>query len=130
MANNKGKFINIAFPFKESTRGNFVKLNNDDKNAIKSDLMHLLLTRKGERLYLPDFGTDFLKYFFEPNDNSTHSEIKTNLNETIKKYLPNLVINEITVEESEQNEYSVVVRIDYTVTDDIFQESDFVIIQL
>lgn len=130
MANNKGKFINIGFPFKESNRGDFVKLNNDDKNAVKSDLMHLLLTRKGERLYLPDFGTDFLTYIFEPNDSSTHNEIKTSLNQTIKKYLPNLVINEIIVEESEQSEYSVVVRIDYTVTDDIFQETDFVIIQL
>jgi phage baseplate assembly protein W len=130
MANNKGKFINIGFPFKESNRGDFVKLNNDDKNAVKSDLMHLLLTRKGERLYLPDFGTDFLTYIFEPNDSSTHNEIKTSLNETIKKYLPNLVINEIVVEESEQSEYSVIVRIDYTVTDDIFQETDFVIIQL
>ena len=68
MAGN-GKFINIAFPFQESKRGFFVELNNSDKHAIKSDLMHLILTRKGERLYMPEFGTDLLKFIFEPNDN-------------------------------------------------------------
>ena len=72
MADN-GKFINIAFPFKESRRGDFVKLNSSDKQAIKADLMHLILTRRGERLYLPDFGTDLLKYIFEMNDTNQRS---------------------------------------------------------
>lgn len=125
-----GKFINIGFPFQESNLGHFLKLNNDDMNAVKSDLMHLLLTRKGERLYMPDFGTDFLKYIFEMNDGETHVAMKNELNDTIKRYIPNLQINEIQVTESEASEYAVTVRIDYTVTDDVFQESDFVILQL
>ena len=129
MAGN-GKFINIAFPFKESDRGDFLQLNNSDKHAIKADLMHLILTRKGERLYMPDFGTDLLKYIFELNDVQTRSNLKSEINETVKKYLPNLQINEIIVEENPNNEYAVSVRIDYTITDGVFQETDFVIIQL
>ena len=57
---------------------------------LKSDLLHLLLTNKGERLYLPDFGSDLRKYIFEPNDDITHGKIKDSLNETIKTYIPNL----------------------------------------
>lgn len=129
MAGN-GKFINIAFPFKESDRGDFLELNNIDKYAIKSDLMHLLLTRKGERLYLPDFGTDLLKYIFELNDETTKGNIKKDINATVRKYLPNLQINEVTVEENERSEHGVTVKIDYTVTEGVFQETDFVIIEL
>jgi len=129
MADN-GNFINIAFPFKESRRGDFVKLNSSDKQAIKADLMHLILTRRGERLYLPDFGTDLLKYIFEMNDSSTHVEIKKHLNGIIKKYLPNLQVNEVIVEQNQNSEYAVTVRIDYTITDDVFEDTDFVIIQL
>ena len=126
----KGKFINIAFPFKESSRGDFILLNNEDNKAIKSDLMHLILTRKGERLYLPDFGTNLLKFIYEPNDTLTRSDIKTEIIDTVKKYLPNLQINEVSVEESEDNVYHAKVRIDYTVTEGIFQEKDFIIIEL
>ncbi len=129
MAGN-GKYINIAFPFKESKVGFFLGLNNDDKNAIKSDLMHLILTRKGERLYMPNFGTDLLKYIFEPNDSVTKGNIKRDISETVKKYLPNLQINDVIVEDSEKNEYTVLVRIDYTVNEDVFQDTDFVIIEI
>ena len=100
MAGN-GKFINIEFPFKDGKVGQFLNLTNEDSSAIKSDLMHLLLTRKGERLYLPDFGTDLLKYIFEFNDGATRNDISRELNETVKKYIPNLIINSVDVTESE-----------------------------
>tara|TARA_R100001015_G_C4604610_1_gene159621 strand:- start:771 stop:1160 length:390 start_codon:yes stop_codon:yes gene_type:complete len=129
MAGN-GKFINIEFPFKDGNIGQFLNLNNEDNSAIKSDLMHLLLTRKGERLYMPDFGTDLLKYIFEINDGTTRSDISKELNETVKKYIPNLIINSVDVTESEDSEHAVVVRIDYTVTEDTFQETDFILLQI
>lgn len=125
-----GKSININFPFQDSDKGYLLELNTDDSKAIKADLMHLILTRKGERLYLPDFGTDLLKYIFEPNDNKTQSEMKQEMNETIKKYLPKLQINELKITQSETNEYVVQVRIDYTVTEDVFEAQDFIIINI
>jgi len=124
------KFININFPFKDSSRGDFLELNDNDSNAIKADLMHLILTRKGERYYMPDFGTNLLQFIFEPNDNQTLSDIKQEITETDKLYIPNLVINQVLVEPSEESEYASTVRIDYTLTDDVFESSDFVIIQL
>lgn len=126
----KGKFINIAFPFQESNRGDFILLNNEDDKAIKSDLMHLILTRKGERLYMPDFGTNLLKFIYEPNDNITRNDIKNEITDTVKKYLPNLQINDVSVEPSEVSEYRAKVRIDYTVTEGVFQETDFIIIEI
>ncbi len=128
MAN--GKFININYPFKDSDKGFFLDLTSTDSKAIKSDLMHLILTRKGERLYNPEFGTDLLKFIFEPNDGKTMSEIKLDIQNTVKKYIPNLNINDVLVEPSEEYEYKANVRIDYTITDDIYKENDFIIINL
>ena len=40
-------------------------MNKTDKDAIRADLLHLLLTNKGERLYLPEFGSDLKKFIFK-----------------------------------------------------------------
>lgn len=125
-----GKYINIDFPFKNSPKGFFLNLNDNDQRAIKADLMHLLLTRKGQRLYNPDFGTDLLRYIFEPNDGLTLDAIKEEVTNSVKKYLPNLVINEITVTESEDSVYAATIRVDYTITDNVFDIVDFVIINV
>ena len=124
------RYINIDFPFKDSPQGFYINLNSDDQRAIKADLMHLLLTRKGQRLYNPDFGTNLLRYIFEPNDGFTLGDITEDVKATVKKYLPSLIINNLTVTPSEENEYVSVIRIDYTVTDDVFNTSDFAIIKV
>jgi phage baseplate assembly protein W len=124
------KFINIQFPFSDDPEGKFLEMNNDPKKAIKADLMHLLLTNKGERLYLPDFGTNLRKYIFEMNDEPSWGLIKDEINGAVKKYIPNLTIFKITTEPSDDNIHAVLVKIDYTVTTGAFQSEDFVIIQL
>jgi len=124
------KYININYPFKNSPKGFFLDLTSDENTAIKADLMHLILTRKGQRLYNPDFGTDLLRYIFEPEDGLTLSKIKEEIDAAVNKYLPKLKVNEITVEPSELNDHAAVVRFDYTITDDVFTTTDFVIINI
>jgi phage baseplate assembly protein W len=119
------RYINIDFPFKDSDKGFYLNLNQTDRDAIRADLLHLLLTNKGERLYLPDFGSDLKKYIFEPNDKITHDEIKDNLNDTIKKYIPNLVVNSILFKNNEIEEL-IIVELTYTVTEGVFQTTDTV----
>ncbi len=121
----KQRFINIDFPFKDSPEGFYFNLNATDADAIRADLLHLLLTNKGERLYLPDFGSDLKKYIFEPNDSITHEQIKDNLNETIKRYMPNLIINDITFK-NDSIEELIIVELTYTVTDGTFNSTDTV----
>ena len=91
----QGKYINIRYPFKDNSQGFYLDMSSTDAGAIRSDLMHLILTQKGQRLYMPDFGTDLLKYIFDPNDTKMLSDIKFDINETVKKYIPNLKINDI-----------------------------------
>ncbi len=128
MAN--GKYINIDYPFKNSPKGFFLNLNADDQRAIKADLMHLLLTKKGQRLYNPDFGTNLIKFIFEPNDNLTLENLKEEVTSSVKKYLPKLSIKDISVTPSPDSDYAAVIRVDYVVTDDVFDIVDFVIIKI
>ena len=108
----------------------FLDLTSDDGAAIKADLMHLLLTRKGQRLYNPDFGTDLLKFIFEPNDALTLAALKTEMTTVVKRYLPKLHLDEISIVESPESEYAAVVTIKYTITDDVFSTSDLIIINI
>jgi phage baseplate assembly protein W len=121
----KQRYINIDFPFRDSPEGFYFKLNATDTDAIRSDLLHLLLTNKGERLYLPDFGSDLKKYIFEPNDSITHEQIRDNLNESIKRYMPNLLINDISFKNNTIEEL-IIVELTYTVTDGTFNSTDTV----
>jgi phage baseplate assembly protein W len=124
------KSINIHYPFKDSPKGFFLDLNTTDTEAIKSDLLHLILTNKGERLYLPEFGANLRKYLFEPYDTITEEDIKNEIKEAVKKYIPNLQITSVTTEEAPQSQYGVVVRIEYIITEDVFETKDFVVINL
>lgn len=128
MAN--GKYININYPFRNSDKGFFLDLNDTDSAAIKADLLHILLTRRNQRLYNPNFGTDLLKFIFEPKDGQTLEELKLEVETSIKAYLPNLSINGLTVTESEDEEYLAIVTLNYTVTNNVFSTTDTVTINI
>lgn len=124
------KYININYPFKDSKKGFFLDLNEDKNQAIKADLLHLILTRRGQRLYNPDFGTDLLRFIFEPNDILTEEGIKDEIRTVVKRFLPRLTLDEILIEPSEEKEYVAVVTISYTITDDVFETSDIIVVKL
>ena len=105
-------------------------MNDQDNQAVKADLLHLLLTRKGQRLYKPDFGTDLMKFIFEPEDGLTLMGIKEEITKEVKTYLPQLQLDEILIEESPESEYAAVVTIKYTINDTVFETADIIVIKL
>jgi phage baseplate assembly protein W len=153
MAN--GRTFGIAFPFNDSPEGKYLKLTQTSDDEIRSNLIHLLLTRKGSRYFLPDFGTRLYEFIFEPLDNPTFNNIESDIRDACEKYIPNLRITDISItaasseEETisvttegntinrefsmpnqSQIEYTAKVRIEYTVTDSVFGSKDFVIINI
>ncbi len=69
MAN--GITYGINFPFRDSFNGKYLDLSDTSNEEIRSDLIHLLLTRKGSRYFLPEFGTRLYELIFEPMDGPT-----------------------------------------------------------
>lgn len=123
-------FINIEFPFKDGSDGSYVNLNKDSNNAIKSDLIHLLLTQKGERFYLPDFGTNLKKHIFNQLDNISLTEIKAEVDTAILKYIPNLRVTNLNVSPSTKQDLTAIVTIEYIVTDDVFENRETITLEL
>jgi phage baseplate assembly protein W len=153
MAN--GKTYGITFPFRDSFDGKYLDLTDFEDQEVRSSLIHLLLTRKGARYFLPDFGTRLYEYIFEPLDGPTFNQIESEIRDSVEKYIPNLQINSISVIDAstEDNntaattqdgmvnntialpgrsnlEYTAKVRIDYTITNNVFNQSDFIIINI
>jgi phage baseplate assembly protein W len=108
----------------------FIDMNRQNKRAVKSNLMHLLLTNKGERLYSPDFGTDLKKYLFEPNIVTVQNDIRNEIQKAIDRYIPNLKVDRLEVIPIEGNDHSVIVKLEYTITNGTFTETDFITIEL
>jgi phage baseplate assembly protein W len=149
----EGKTYGINFPFNDSQNGKFLSLSNYTDQEIRTDLIHLLLTRKGTRYFLPNFGTRLYEFIFEPMDGPTFSEIDAEIRSSVEEYIPNITITNISVTSADDGEedkgtyvdgdtriyrvpgigtkeHTAKVRIDYSVSDDVFNSSDFVIINI
>ena len=144
----------IDYPFRDSTIGNYVKMTGTPEREVRANLVHLLLTRRGSRYFLPDFGTRLYEFIFEQNDTTTFAHIEDEIREGVRKYIPNLDINSIKVmsaeddpdlpmspsededsrlfrvSDSSSKPYTAKVKLDYTVNNGAFSTSDFIIINI
>ena len=140
-----GKTYGVSFPFNDSQYGDYLSLTFTSDEEVRSNLIHLLLTRNGTRLY---------EYIFEPIDAQTFSQIEFEIRETVGEYLPQLTLQNISItaaSDGEENkgtyvdsngektftvpgiaekEHTAKIKIDYQVTSDSFASSDFVIINI
>lgn len=68
-------------------------------------LKTLLLTRKGERIMAPTFGTDLLKIIFQPNTEFIKQDIVEYIQEPVEHWLPeiNLIDIKVTTAEDDPN---------------------------
>lgn len=110
------QFYGIKYPFGNTDGSNtFFDLNKDEEESVKSRIFHIIFTPKGQRLRQPEFGTDLIKYIFDPNDDTTLDELKREIRDSIAKYISNVEFNDISVYEGQYNENEKIVSIDYSV---------------
>ena len=110
------QFYGIKFPLtEESDNLTFFDMNETKEDSVKSMLLHIVLTPKGQRLRKPDFGTDLIKFIYEPNDGSTWSGIKEEIRKQVSLYLPEVVFENINIVRNTENEHDIYVEIDYSI---------------
>ena len=66
--------------------------------AAKANLRNLLLTKQGERVMQPEFGTGLHSLLFEPMDNQFEDRLIDTITESVNFWLPYIDIEEIEVE--------------------------------
>ncbi len=112
----KKKYYGIKYPFtSEGVENYFIDLNESSKDYARSILMHLIFTPKGQKLRDYEFGTNLIRFIFEPSDNMTFNDIKNEVSNVVSKYLKGVVINDIQVAQSDNDYSNIYVRIDYTI---------------
>jgi phage baseplate assembly protein W len=124
-------FLGIRYPFTSADKEKFfLDLTSTDTDEVKTMILHIMLTPIGQRYRMPSFGSNLLKYIFEPNDTITINDIKLALETTLSKYIPGITLDNIKTSTSTDAPYSIYIRVDYTVTQGVYTESDFVEINL
>lgn len=109
-------YYGIRFPFTNDSRDEmFVDMNSQFIEEVKSNLMHLIFTPIGSRIRMPDFGTSLIDYLFKPNDESTSVDVKLHIQEQVKRYMPNVDINKLIIEQSNDSEHMMNVTIKYSI---------------
>lgn len=68
------------------------------KDQVKSNIKNLLLTKKGERILQPEFGSGLQEILFEPIDGEFEDKIESTINDALEKWLPYVSIDEINIE--------------------------------
>jgi phage baseplate assembly protein W len=90
-------------------------MNVDMKDKVKSTLMHVIFTPKGQKLRDPEFGTSLIRYIFDPNDELSWETVQQEVSEVVSRYVKGVTVNSISVLQNEENGLGVYVRVDYTV---------------
>ena len=118
--------IGISLPFD----GNFGPFNStySTQEQIKSNLINLLLTSKGERVFNPEFGSDLKKVIFEAasEDRDTRLAIQEIIVSSINTFIPEVDVLSIEVVPNVDNN-AITITVNYKLK--ISGNSDEIIIE-
>jgi phage baseplate assembly protein W len=106
----------IKYPFtSDNDNGTYIDLNETYADGIKSQVLHVIFTPKGQKLRDPDFGTDIIKYIFSPSDSMTFNDVKAEITSQVSKYVPFVSFRDITIYNDEENDNGIIVMLEYSV---------------
>jgi phage baseplate assembly protein W len=74
-----------------------------DERLVRNDILQLLLTSPGERLYRPDFGTGIRRFLFETITDDAISSLKANIGEAITKFERRVSATDIQIDVDHDN---------------------------
>jgi|DEB0MinimDraft_10_1074344.scaffolds.fasta_scaffold22954_2 phage baseplate assembly protein W len=89
-------------------------------DQAKENLINLILTVEGERVYHPTFGSNLIRYIFEPITDQLKQLIITDITETINIWLPYIEITNIEIKTFEDDpglDLSLSISIEWAVND-------------
>ena len=100
--------IGVSLPFNGPTGFNSTYSTTDQ---IKSNLINLLLTNKGERIMNPQFGADLKTILFEGITEDTSTIIRNLISTNVAIFVPEVTITNVFITKSEDyNTISVTVQ--------------------
>ena len=84
---NPDTYIGLSLPIKFGRDGDFNRTRKIIKQTA-SNIRNLLLTRRGERLGNPTFGSELMDALFEPMDGELESKLEESIRASLSEFLP------------------------------------------
>lgn len=85
-----------------------------DENAIKAAVKNIILTKPGEKLFEPNFGSRISDLLFEQFDFIVRDQMETEIRNSISLYEPRVEVEEVNVNWLEES-YEIEVTIQYII---------------
>jgi phage baseplate assembly protein W len=108
---NPDTYIGLSLPIKFGRQGDFTRTKKII-DQTKSNIKNLLLTRRGERLGNPTFGSELMSVLFEPMGGDLETKLEESIRASMSEFLP--FVNLLDIKFSRQ-ENTIATRIIFTV---------------
>jgi phage baseplate assembly protein W len=105
--------IGVSLPFNGAS-GPFNKTYST-RDQIKSNLVNLLLTNKGERVFNPEFGADLKTVLFEGITEDLIPIIQNLVTSNVNIFVPEVQVNNISIVPNYDNN-SIFITVNYSLT--------------
>ena len=93
--------VGITLPIQRGNDGYFAQ-SFRTFDQVRSNLKNLLLTKKGERIIHPEFGSGLHDLLFQPATEKFEEDLETTINEAVAKWLPYIIVEDINVDISKE----------------------------
>ena len=93
--------VGITLPIQRGNDGYFAQ-SFRTFDQVRSNLKNLLLTKKGERILHPEFGSGLHDLLFQPATEKFEEDLETTINEAVAKWLPYVIVEDINIDISKE----------------------------
>ena len=100
--------IGITLPIQLGKTGYFAQ-STTALQQVKSNLVSLLLTRKGERPFQPELGCDIHTIHFSQMDADFEARVQSAIQRAVNQWLPFLSITSISITRDDDNNLTTVI---------------------
>jgi phage baseplate assembly protein W len=109
----QSRAIGVKFVLGEE---NVIRSTFTNSEQARVNLINLLMTTKGERLYHPSFGSDLLRLIFNPVSDILKQRITDSINNPVANWLPYITIENIDIKSANEDpsiQYDVFIKIEW-----------------
>ena len=93
--------VGITLPIQRGEDGYF-RQSFRTFDQVRSNLKNLLLTKRGERILQPDFGSGLHDLLFNPATEKFEEDLETTINDAVAKWLPYVIVEDINIDISKE----------------------------
>ena len=123
-------YSDFDFPFKTHPVTKDVPIKRDVE-AVKQSVRNILLTRRGEKFFDPDFGGSLTEFLFENFDPIVEAEMNQRIVNTLRNYEPRVKVLNIEIEDlSERNALHLRLEVQILSPENLTTDIEFIIERL